>query len=169
MTSKLFIAIAGAALLAGCNQGPPQPEKTVQQLMAEDVQPTAEVFWDSVQFISDEDGEHEIFPRTDAEWKRTRDAATRIGELARLLQTPGYAEGRGEDWIQIAKSLDDVSKLGEQAADARDVEKLFEVGGTLYNVCSACHQVYPATTGPEAEEEARPGEEEYDAPESAEQ
>jgi hypothetical protein len=22
----------------------------------------------------------------------------------------------------------------------------------MYNVCSACHQAYPATTGPEAEE-----------------
>jgi len=159
MTRNHFIAIAGAALLAGCSSGPPQPEKTAQQLMASEVQPTAEIFWNSVQWISDEDGLHEIFPKTDAEWKRTRDAATKLGELGTLLQTPGYAEGRGEDWTQIAASLVDVSKLAEQAADERDVEKVFEVGGTVYNVCSACHQAYPATVGPEADEAAQPGDE----------
>jgi hypothetical protein len=151
MMKSLLIAIAGAALLAGCNQGPAAPEKTVQQLMAEDVQPTAKVYWDSVQFISDETGDHDIFPKTDADWKKTKDAAVRIGELAELLKTPGYTEGRGEDWTTFANSLGEVATLAEQAAEARDTDKIFEVGGTMYNVCSACHQVYPATTGPEAE------------------
>ena len=143
-----ILAAAMAALLFGCNQGPAAPEKTVQQLMAEDVQPTAEIFWDSVQFISDETGDHDIKPETDADWKKTRDAATRIGELGALLQTPAYTEGRGEDWVEFSRSLVDVSKLAEQAADAKDPDKVFEVGGTVYNVCSACHQVYPPATEP---------------------
>ena len=28
------------------------------------------------------------------------------------------------------------------AVDAKDADALFEVGGKLYNVCRACHQVY---------------------------
>ena len=159
MNKALIPALAVAALLAGCDRGPPPPEKTVQQLMADDVQPTAKIYWDSVQFVSDEEGYHEIVPKTDADWKKTRDAATKIGELATLLKSPGYAAGRNEDWTTFANSLLDVSKLAEQAADARDVEKTFEVGGTMYNVCSACHQAYPATTGPEAENADRPGDE----------
>ncbi len=151
MTKSLSIVLAASVLLAGCDRGPPTPDKTVQQLMAEDVQTTAKVYWDSVQFISDETGDHDIFPRTDEDWKRTKDAATRLGELAELLKTPGYAEGRGEDWITFSNSLIEVSKLAEQAAEQRDTDKIFEVGGTIYNVCTACHQVYPATTGPEAE------------------
>jgi len=151
MTKTGLIAAAMAALLAACGQGVEAPEKTVQQLMAEDVQPTAEIYWDSVQFISDETGDHDIKPETDAEWARTKAAATRLGELAVLLRTPGYTEGRGEDWTTFASSLSDVAKLAEQAAEERDTDKIFEVGGTIYNVCSACHQVYPATTGPEAE------------------
>ena len=146
-----------AALLAGCNQGPPTPDKTVQQLMAEDVQPTAEVFWNSVQFISDETGDHDIKPETDADWQRTRDAATKLGEFGELLKTPGYAEGRGEDWITFSNSLIEVSQLAVQAAESKDPDKVFEVGGTIYNVCSACHQVYPATVGPEAEEAGAAG------------
>ena len=149
MTKRMTIVclLAGAALLAACDQGPPAPEKTAQQLMAEDVQPTAEVFWDSVQYISDETGEHEIYPKTDADWKKTRDAATRMIALAELLQTPGYAEGRGDDWIQISQSLADVGRLAEQAADSKDPEKVFEVGGTMYSVCSGCHQAYPPAEG----------------------
>ena len=159
MNKCACIALAGAVLLSGCDRGPPAPEKTVQQLMAEDVQPTAETYWQSVQFISDAEGMHEIFPKTDADWKRTRDAATRIGELAELLKSPAYAAGRDEDWVTFANSLIEVSRLAEQAADARDVEKTFEVGGTMYSVCSACHQVYPSTTVAEGGDVDRPGDE----------
>src|SRR5690606_26957004 len=75
--------------------------------------------------------------QTDAEWQAVRDAATHIVELAELLQTPGYAQERGEDWVEISQSLADVGRLAEQAAESRDPDKVFEVGGTMYNVCSA--------------------------------
>ena len=52
--TRFIAATAGAALLAGCTQGPPAPDKTVQQFMAEDVEPDAQTYWKSVQFISDE-------------------------------------------------------------------------------------------------------------------
>jgi cytochrome c551/c552 len=29
-----------------------------------------------------------------------------------------------------------------EAAEAEDSEALFEIGGHIYNVCVACHQVY---------------------------
>jgi len=145
--TRLIAAAATAALLAACGQGVEVPEKTVQQLMADDVQPTADIYWKSVQYISDETGEHEILPRTDAEWARVKAAATRLGELGTLLQTPGYAEGRGEDWVQFSRSLVEVSKLAEQAAEEKSTDKVFEVGGTIYSVCSACHQVYPPAEG----------------------
>ena len=153
MNKAIIPALAVFALLAGCDQGPPAPEKTIQQLMAEDVQPTAKVYWDSVQFISDETGDHDIFPRNDAEWQRTKDAATELIELSELLQTPGYTEGRGEDWVQFSKSLGDVGRLAEQAAEEHSTDKIFEVGGTIYNVCSTCHQVYPPAEGEPGEAE----------------
>ena len=160
MTKARLTAAAATALLAACSQGAETPDKTIQQLMAEDVQPTADIYWKSVQFISDETGDHDIFPRTDADWARVKGAATRLGELGALLQTPGYAEGRGEDWIQFSKSLVEVSKLAEQSADEKSTDKVFEVGGTVYNVCTACHQVYPPAAGPGTEE--RPGEDPAD-------
>jgi hypothetical protein len=147
--------IAAITLLAGCQQGAATPDKTVQQLMAQDVQPTAEIFWGAVgsssELIDDKVVENNFAPQTDAEWQRVKDSATRIGELAELLKTPGYTEGRGKDWVQFASSLAEVAKQAEQAAADKNPEKVFEVGGTMYAVCSACHMVYPATTGPEAE------------------
>jgi len=151
MTKVLFPVLLATALLGACDQGPPAPEKTAQQLMAEDVQPTAEIYWRAVGHVSElVDGEvveRDFRPETDAEWQEIRDAATHMIELAELLQTPGYAEERGEDWIQISQSLADVGRMAEQAADSRDPDKVFEVGGTMYSVCSACHQVYPPAEG----------------------
>ena len=145
--ARLVAAAVMPALLGACGQGAETPEKTIQQLMADDVQPTADVYWKSVQYISDETGDHEILPRTDEDWARVKDAAARLGEFGALLQTPGYAEGRGEDWVQFSKSLVEVSKLAEQAAEEKSTDKVFEVGGTVYSVCSACHQVYPPAEG----------------------
>lgn len=142
---------AAAALLAGCNGASQPPEKTAQQLMAEDVQPTAEIYWDAVRYESElVDGEvveRDILPETDEDWQRTKDAAVRLTELANLLKSPAYAEGRGEDWVQFASSLAEAAQRAEEAADARDVEKVFETGGLIYSVCSACHQVYPPAAG----------------------
>lgn len=159
MRKAIFASLA-TALVGACGGGTQAPDRTAQQLMADVVQPTTKIYWDSVQYISDEDGNHDIFPRTDEEWQRTRDAATEIGRLARLLQTPAYAEGRGGDWLQISASLEEVSKMAEQAAEDRDVEKVFEVGGTIYNVCSACHLIYPPAAG----FESRPGDDGAEEP-----
>jgi hypothetical protein len=39
--------------------------------------------------------------------------------------------------------MQDVARLAEQAALDNSPDAVFEVGGTLYNVCTACHQSYP--------------------------
>lgn len=143
---------AMAALLAACGQedgggtaaGEPQYVKahSMQQLMAQVVQPTAEVFWGSVQYISDETGEHDIVPQTDEDWQRTRTAAAALTEMGNLLMTPVHSEGRGADWIEYSRGLIEVGQKAEQAAANRDVDAVFEIGGTMYNVCTACHQAY---------------------------
>lgn len=139
--------LGGSALLAGCNQAAEKPAQTVQQLMAKEVQPNAEVYWNAVQYISDDKGNHDVFPKNDAEWETVRMAAVKMGEHGKLLQTPGYTEGRGKDWTEFAQGLVEVAGLAEAAAKEKNTDKVFEVGGTVYNVCSACHQAYPAEQG----------------------
>jgi len=67
------------------------------------------------------------------------------------LRTPAYAKGRGQDWQEFAQGLSDAAGLAAQAAAAKNVNEVLEVGGALYNVCSACHQAYmksPASLAP---------------------
>jgi hypothetical protein len=147
MKAGIFVT-AGALALASCNQGP--PPVPIKDLMAEQVQPTAQVYWDAVRFVSDETGDHDIMPRTDAEWEKVRKSAEDLGKFGELLKTEAYTEGRAADWTQFAQGLVDVSKLAEQAAVEKNTDKVFEVGGTVYSVCSACHQVYPPAAEPGA-------------------
>lgn len=138
------------ALLAGCNRAEPaKPESAlvrahdIQQLMAVVVQPQADVFWRSAGTVSDASGSHDLTPTTDEGWLATRSAAATVTEMGNLLMTPLYAEGRGDDWIQFSKALVEIGRKAELAALDRNSDAIFEVGGTMYNVCSACHQAYP--------------------------
>ena len=142
---QAIMMVAGSICLAACNQGP--PPMPIKDFMAEKVQPTAQTYWDAVRFVSDETGDHEIQPRTDAEWEKTRKAAEDLVAYGELLKTDAYTEGRGEDWNQFAQGLIDISRQAEQAAKDQSVDKVFEVGGTIYSVCSACHQIYPPAAG----------------------
>lgn len=144
---RFLVPAALAAALAGCGEN--APEMTAQQLMAERVQPTAEVYWDAVQWISDTPGEEArlIQPQSDADWEKVVEAAIELQELGKLLQTPGYTEGRSEEWGTFAQALVEVSQKAEQAARSKDVDEVFAVGGTVYSVCSACHEVFPPAEG----------------------
>lgn len=152
-----FRIIAGTLAvlaLAGCNQAEEVPPLgTAQQMMAQEMQPTAEVFWGAVGSASElVDGEpvfREWQPETDAEWEEVRASAQHLGELGEVLMTPAYAEGRGDDWVAYAQGLVDVSAEAQQAALAQDPAAIFEVGGTIYSVCSACHRMYPPEQLPE--------------------
>jgi len=154
-TDIRIIAGALATLaLAACNQSEEVPPLgTAQQMMAQEMQPTAEIFWGAVGAQSElVDGEAvftEWQPETDAEWEEARAAAQRLGELGEVLMTPAYAEGRGDDWNAYAQGLVDVSAQAQESALAKDADAVFEVGGTIYSVCSACHRMYPPAELPE--------------------
>lgn len=152
-----LIVLAPLALLASCSQEPAAlSHGTPQQFMANEVQPTAEIYWSAVGAVSElVDGQpvfREFRPETDEEWAAVAAAAVKLREHGAVLASAEYAEGRGDDWLEFAQGLQDVSRQAEQAAIDKSPEAVFEVGGTIYNVCTACHQAYPP-----AEEEPEPG------------
>lgn len=159
-------ALALAVLLAGCDGGQDEAPTlgTMQQMMANEVQPAAETYWQAVRSVSElVDGQPVLTdyqPRTEAEWEEVRKAAARLGELGVILQQPAYTSGRADDWVAFSKGLVDMAALAEQAAVAKDPEAVFEAGGLVYNVCRACHQMYPPANLAEitGEAEPRPGE-----------
>jgi len=163
ISDKIILSglLAAATTLASCSseEVAETPYGTAQQLMANEVQPAADIYWQSVRFESRllDDGsvlEQEFEPETDEDWARVQAAAARLAELGEVMQTPGYANGRGEDWMIFAQGMVDISKQAEQAAIDQDPDAVFEVGGTVYNVCRACHQMYPPANMPDGVEEA---------------
>jgi hypothetical protein len=143
-----------ALILASCAEEPvEQPYGPVQKFMADHVQPTAEIYWGAVGAVSElVDGEPvftEFEPETDEDWENVRLSAVSLREFGEVLASPAYASERGDDWLDFANGMQEVSQLAEQAALDKDPEAVFEVGGTIYSVCSACHQVYPPADIPE--------------------
>jgi hypothetical protein len=137
----MLAAVAMMILLAGCKAS--APPETVQQLMKNKVDPASKVYFGAVQYISDASGEHDIVPRTDADWEKVRKAAADLQDYGKLLQADAYTKGRNPDWAKFSQAMVDASKQGEQAAKDKNVDKVFELSGTIYNVCSTCHMVYP--------------------------
>ena len=170
MAGRSALACVAALALGACGAGEdPAVETaagegyiqahTIQQLMADVVQPTADVYWGSAGWVVDEAGERDLTPTTDEGWLATRTSAATLTELGNLLMTPLYADGRGEDWMDFARGMVEVGMRAEQAAVDRDSDAVFEVGGHMYNVCSGCHANYPSTAEMEGEvppEEIRP-------------
>jgi hypothetical protein len=150
-----FALLTGALLLASCGgqSGGDAPKADyvrahdIKQLMAVVVQPQADGFWGSSGYVSDENGERDLTPTTDEGWLKAQSSAATVTEVGNLLMTPLYTEGRGEDWIKFSKALVEIGQRAEAAVIARDSQAMFDIGATMYNVCSACHQAYPPAEG----------------------
>ncbi len=150
----IILACALLALAACAQEAAELPLGTPQQVMANHVQPAADVYWGAVKYESElmPDGtveERDIRPQSDAEWEAVRASAERLGELGAVLGSPAYAAERGADWSAYAQGLTDAAARAEAAAVAQDPDAVFTEGGTLYNVCRACHQMYPPEVLPE--------------------
>lgn len=153
LASRFVLGLVFTLALAACGDSDvPVPEQTTQQLMALDVQPTADIFWGAVGSVSELiDGVpvyREYQPETDEEWAAVAAAAAKLRDHGKTLATPAYSTGRADDWLVFAQGLQDVATRAEQVTLAKDREAMLEVGGTLYNVCAACHRFYPAAEIP---------------------
>ena len=122
-----------------------RPVTDTQELMASVVEPAAEVYWDAVGWIVDEDGETYIRPTTTEEWTAVQNAATLLAESGNLLLMEHHAQGR-EDWAAMAEALTEVSLRALDAARAEDPDRVFDMGAQVYFACTGCHGVYAIET-----------------------
>ncbi len=152
---RTISVVAALVLLAGCKGS--APAETTQQLMKNKVDPASKIYFGAVQYISDSTGEHDIKPQTNADWEKVRKAAADLQVYGKQMQGDDYAKGRNPDWIKFSQAMVDASKEAEQAAKDKNVDKVFELSGTVYNVCSACHMAYPPPVPPAASGTPAPG------------
>lgn len=130
------------------------------------VDPSADDVWDAVTIEVSASGTVEKVPRTDEEWTNVRRGALRLAEASNLLMMPGRHVARpGEKsetpgvelepeqmealvnkdrdaWIRRAKGLHDAVMPVLQSIEAKDAQKLFELGADIEMACENCHMQY---------------------------
>ncbi|MGE0158150.1 MAG: hypothetical protein AB7T31_01990 [Gemmatimonadales bacterium] len=122
-----------------------RPVGDVADLMAGVVEPAAEVYWDAVGVIVDAEGEHQLAPQTDEDWLAVRAAAYTVAEAGNLLMMPERALDQSA-WIAMSQSLVEVGQRALEAADARSLDGVFDMGAEMYYVCTNCHSTYASET-----------------------
>jgi len=147
MRQLIATCLAGAALLpmAAGSRGPePPPFRAVADtklLMQSVVDPNADVIWDAVKTIDTPKGTEDIRPRNDEQWAAVRNSAVAVAEAGNLLMMVPRAKDGGE-WMKRAQEMIDTGERAIRAAEARNAEQLFTVGGDIYDACSKCHRQY---------------------------
>jgi len=165
-----LVAGAGCQSQAPAPPSPAQPEymptATIKDLMLSVVDPSADVVWLSVTTVVDEKGLLETVPKSDEDWLKVRHGAVTLMEAANLLLIPGRRVARpGEKsetpgvelepeemdaliakdrpaWNARAKALHDVVSSVIEAIDAKDSNKVFELGEQIEVACENCHKQY---------------------------
>jgi hypothetical protein len=145
---------------------------TIRDLMESIIDPSADTLWNAVGTVVDNDGIHEMFPKTDEEWHEPRRAAVRIIEGGNLLimpsreaappgtksEAPGaeleppqitvLIKEKRESFDAFARALQGLGVEALGAIDAKDTSQLLEIGARMESVCEGCHQTfwYPPDT-----------------------
>lgn len=153
-----------------------KPVATLQEIMLAVIDPNVDPIWNSISTESDADGVVETRPETDEEWQTLRNHTITLREAANLLIIPGRKVAHPEtstsihhseleshaieelikaQWpafIARARALQDAAHLAVEAIDARDVDRLEEVGGIIEHSCEGCHSQfwYPGDKVPDS-------------------
>ncbi len=140
-----LLLVSSAVVCAGCSSAPPPPPfKAVADnklLMQSVIDPNADIVWDSVKTIVTREKTEEFRPRTEAEWIAVRNAAVALTESGNLLMMVPRAKDGGE-WMKRAQELITTGEAAIRAADSKNADRLFTVGGDVYEACSNCHRQY---------------------------
>ena len=144
---------------------------SIKEIMDGIVDPTADVLFDAVSYDVTAAGVVEKVPKTTEDWVEIRRHALLLAEVTNLLKMPGRRvapekptlqrenEPPGPEDLtpeeiqvlidadpaafrQLAQGLTDAAIVALQAADAKDVDKLFASGDEIDRACENCHVKY---------------------------
>jgi hypothetical protein len=90
--------------------------------------------------VIDEKGEHDLSPKSEADWEQIVSGAATLAEVTNALMIPQRA--RDPQWYFYAKNLADAASKAYLAAEARDLKSISEVSDRLDGICAACHRHY---------------------------
>lgn len=134
------LGVSAALLLAACSSGAPSaseapaaPESiaTTRQLMLGITAPTSDVVFQVGAKA----------PETEADWEKVQASALSLAESAVLLKTGPRSVSQPE-WQKHCDDLISTAKAAAVAAGEKNVDKVLDVGNSIYEVCDGCHKRY---------------------------
>lgn len=169
LAGLLLAACAGKAPAPVAPPPPPfKPVASVIDLMSGQIDPAADVLWDSVATVVGPKGTVEKAPKTDKEWAEVRRQAWLLIEGANLLMMEGRVVAHPGQKLENAPGPGDLSpdqstalikadparfsafalalaNAGDEALkaiEARNIDGMLEAGGNIDVACENCHKVY---------------------------
>ena len=148
--TRLFPGFLTAALLAGVLASPSigadgptppfQPYVDMKTFMEHVLTPAAKNVWSVNAVMIDAKGEHDLSPRSDADWEQVVSGAATLAEATNALMIPQRA--RDPQWNVYARNLAEAANKAYLAAEAHDLKSISEVSDQLDGICAACHRHY---------------------------
>jgi hypothetical protein len=146
LRSLLAVIIAGVSWSSALGEGaggpasPFQEHVDMQTFMEHVLMPAATVIWRSNGVILDARGEHDLSPKSDADWEQMVSGAATLAEATNALMIPQRV--RDQEWIGHVRKLSDAANKAYRAAEEHDLKGISEVSDQLDGICEACHRHY---------------------------
>jgi hypothetical protein len=144
MRTAIAVSCLGVLVCTACGgpQPPPfKPVADVKQLMQGAIDPNADIIWEATGTIVSKAGTENRRPKNQEQWDAVRNSAIVLTEAGNLLMMAPRAKD-GDMWMKRSQEMIDTGLAAWKAAEARNVDQLFTVGGDIYDACSHCHQDY---------------------------
>jgi hypothetical protein len=148
-----YFAAAALLFAVSCSSTPAAPAMppfetsvSTKDLMANVMDPTADIVWESVGTIMTKEGTFEKAPQTDEEWNSVKSSAILLAEARNLLMIPSRSGGNDERNTRAVDLIPQSQRM-IKAIDAHDKKGVFDVGADIYESCVNCHKRFdPAIT-----------------------
>ena len=119
---------------------PFQPHVDMKTFMAHVLTPAATIIWRVNGVVIDAKSEHDLSPKSDADWEEIVSGAATLAEATNALMIPQRVRDR--QWNVYAKKLAEAANRAYLAAEAHDLKSIAEVSDRLDGICAACHRHY---------------------------
>ncbi|MDP9088461.1 MAG: hypothetical protein M3O26_06960 [Pseudomonadota bacterium] len=141
----LAVSIGCATVLSAKDRGrgepgPFQAHVDMKTFMEHVISPSAAIIWRVNGIFFDDKGEHDLGPRSDADWEQIVSGAATLAEATNALMIPQRV--RDPQWGIYVRPLSIAADLAYRAAESRDLVAISKVSDELDGICSACHRHY---------------------------
>jgi hypothetical protein len=138
-----IVAVATLQPLPGeeaAHQPPFQPYVDMKTFMEHVLTPAANIVWRVNAVVIDGNGEHDLSPKSDADWEEIVSGAATLAEAANALMIPQRA--LDPQWNAYANRLGEAAGKAYVAAEAHDLKTISAISDRLDGICAACHRHY---------------------------